>query len=102
MLYMIVEHFNPGAAPAIYRRARDRGRQLPPGLEYLDSSGIGELVRNYLSVVKKGGAMKVVGLAPKVEEILKVTQLYQVFPEFPDEESALESFPSELKKPFGK
>ncbi len=37
--------------------------------------------------------MKVVGLAPKVEEILKVTQLYQVFPEFPDEASALESFP---------
>jgi anti-sigma B factor antagonist len=62
-------------------------------LEYLDSSGIGELVRNYVSVVKKGGAMKVVGLAPKIEEILKVTQLYQVFPEFPDEVSALESFP---------
>jgi len=62
-------------------------------LEYLDSSGIGELARNYLAVVKKGGAMKVVGLAPKVEEILKVTQLYQVFPEFPDEESAVESFP---------
>jgi anti-sigma B factor antagonist len=67
------------------------------GLAYLDSSGIGELVRNYLSVVKKGGAMKVVGLAPKVEEILKVTQLYQVFPEFPDEASALESFPGEGK-----
>ena len=63
------------------------------GLEYLDSSGIGELVRNYMTVVKKGGTMKVVGLAPKVEEILKVTQLYQVFPEFPDEASALQSFP---------
>jgi anti-sigma B factor antagonist len=63
------------------------------GLDYLDSSGIGELVRNYLAVVKKGGAMKVVGLAPKVEEILRVTQLYQVFPEFPDEDSALQSFP---------
>jgi len=62
------------------------------GLDYLDSSGIGELVRNYMSVVKKGGAMKVVGLAPKVEEVLKVTQLYQVFPEFPDEASALQSF----------
>lgn len=62
------------------------------GLEYLDSSGIGELVRNYMTVVKQGGAMKVVGLAPKVEEILRVTQLYQVFPEFPDEASALESF----------
>ena len=55
-------------------------------------TGIGELVRNYMSVVKKNGVMKVVGLAPKVEEILKVTQLYQVFPEFPDEASALESF----------
>lgn len=61
-------------------------------LEYLDSSGIGELVRSYLAVVKNGGAMKVVGLAPRVEEILRVTQLYQVFPEFPDEASALESF----------
>ena len=63
-------------------------------LEYLDSSGIGELVRNYLTVVKRGGAMRVIGLAPKVEEILKITQLYQVFPEFPDEAAALESFRS--------
>jgi len=61
-------------------------------LEYLDSSGISELVRNYMSVVNRGGALKVVGLAPKVEEILKVTQLYQVFPEFPDEASAQGSF----------
>lgn len=66
-------------------------------LDYLDSSGIGELVRNYMSTVQRGGAMKVVGLAPKVEEILKVTQLYQVFPEFPDEASALESFPDKQK-----
>ena len=63
------------------------------GLDYLDSSGVGELVGNYLSVVKNGGSMKVVGLAPKIEQIFKVTQLYQVFPEFPDEASALESFP---------
>lgn len=37
MLYMVIEHFKPGAAPEIYRRARDRGRSLPPGLEYVDS-----------------------------------------------------------------
>jgi uncharacterized protein DUF3303 len=37
MLYMVIEYFNTGAAPDIYRRARDRGRQLPPGLEYVDS-----------------------------------------------------------------
>jgi len=68
-------------------------------LDYLDSSGIGELVRNYMSVVKKGGAMKVVGLAPKVEEILKITQLYHVFPEFPDEASALGSFSALQNQP---
>ena len=34
---MVIEYFNAGAAVDIYRRSRDRGRQLPPGLEYLDS-----------------------------------------------------------------
>ena len=63
------------------------------GLEYLDSSGIGELARVYVTVVKQNGQMKVVGLSSKIEEILKITQLYQVFPEFPDEEAALKSFP---------
>ena len=37
MLFMVIEYFNAGAAPDIYRRARDHGRQLPPGLEYIDS-----------------------------------------------------------------
>jgi uncharacterized protein DUF3303 len=37
MLYMVIEHFAAGAAPEIYRRAREQGRMLPPGLEYVDS-----------------------------------------------------------------
>jgi hypothetical protein len=37
MLFMVVEHFNPGAAAEIYRRARERGRMMPAGLEYVDS-----------------------------------------------------------------
>ena len=37
MLYMVVERFKSNAAPEIYRRARTRGRQLPTGLEYVDS-----------------------------------------------------------------
>jgi Protein of unknown function (DUF3303) len=37
MLYMVVERFKSNAAPEIYRRARAHGRQLPPGLEYVDS-----------------------------------------------------------------
>jgi len=63
------------------------------GLQYRDSSGIAELAKIYVSVVKVSGQLKVVGLSPKVEEILKITQLYQVFPEFPSEEAALRSFP---------
>jgi anti-sigma B factor antagonist len=63
------------------------------GLQYLDSSGIGELARIYVTVVKQSGQLKAVGLSPKVEEILKITKLYQVFPEFPSEEAALQSFP---------
>ncbi len=34
---MVIEYFNAGAAVDIYHRARDRGRQLPAGLEYVDS-----------------------------------------------------------------
>ncbi|HYJ78841.1 MAG TPA: DUF3303 family protein [Longimicrobiaceae bacterium] len=37
MLYMIIEHFRPGRAPDVYRRARDQGRMMPPGLTYVSS-----------------------------------------------------------------
>jgi len=68
------------------------------GLVYLDSSGIEDLVHTYMSVIKSGGEMNVVGLTDKVEEILKITQLYQVFQEFKDERSALQSFSGDGSK----
>jgi hypothetical protein len=37
MLYMVIERFKPGAAPAIYGRLRELGRQMPTGLEYVNS-----------------------------------------------------------------
>lgn len=37
MLYMVIEYFNASAAVDIYRRAHEKGRQLLPGLEYVDS-----------------------------------------------------------------
>jgi len=67
-------------------------------LQYLDSSGIGELARVYVSVVKQSGQMKVIGLSSKIEEVLKITHLYQVFPEFPDEQAALQTFPENRPK----
>lgn len=37
MLYMVVERFQEGAAPEIYRRFREQGRMMPEGLEYVSS-----------------------------------------------------------------
>lgn len=37
MLYMVIERFHSGAAVEVYRRARDSGRMLPDGLEYVSS-----------------------------------------------------------------
>lgn len=89
--------FESGALRNSIAQLLKEGRKLIllnlSGLVYLDSSGIGDLVHAYMSVIKRGGEMKVVGLSNKVEEILKITQLYQVFQEFQDERSALESFP---------
>jgi hypothetical protein len=37
MLYMVIERFKDGAAPEVYGRARERGRMMPDGLEYVSS-----------------------------------------------------------------
>jgi hypothetical protein len=37
MLYMVLETFKEGAAPEVYRRARERGRLMPEGLRYVSS-----------------------------------------------------------------
>ena len=37
MLYMVVETFKTPGALDVYRRARERGRLLPEGLEYISS-----------------------------------------------------------------
>ena len=75
----------------LVRQGRKRIILNLSGLEYLDSSGIGLLVRNYMTVIKAGGEMKVVGLTSRVEEILKITKLSQVLAECQDEEAALRS-----------
>jgi hypothetical protein len=37
MLYMVIEHFKTPGAIEVYRRARDQGRLMPAGLEYVSS-----------------------------------------------------------------
>jgi uncharacterized protein DUF3303 len=37
MLFMVIEGFRPGQAPAVYRRFRERGRMAPEGVRYVSS-----------------------------------------------------------------
>lgn len=60
----------------------------------IDSSGIGELVSAYHTVKRRGGALKLLNLPPKVHDILQITQLVTVFEVFDDEVEALMSFQS--------
>lgn len=59
---------------------------------YLDSTGLGEVVRSYTSVKKEGGVVKIVNLTNKVRDLLSVTKLITVFDTFEEEEKAVASF----------
>ena len=61
-------------------------------VSYIDSSGVGELVRAYASAGSQGGQLKLVGLTRKLHDLLMVTKLLTVFEAFDDEQKAIESF----------
>lgn len=61
-------------------------------VNYIDSSGIGELVSNYTTVTNAGGQLKLLKLTKKIQELLAITKLLTVFQVFDSEEAALASF----------
>jgi len=61
---------------------------------YLDSSGVGQLVRALFSARKNGAQLFAVDLSKRVEEVLRLANLHQVFSDFPDEQSAIRSISS--------
>jgi len=48
-------------------------------VNYIDSSGIGELVSAYTTVKNQGGELKLLNLTKKVHDLLQITKLYTVF-----------------------
>src|SRR5512135_1552113 len=48
-------------------------------VNYIDSSGIGELVRTYTTVTKDGKQLKLLNLTKKIRELLVITKLFTVF-----------------------
>jgi len=61
-------------------------------VNYIDSSGIGELVSAFTTVRKQGGDLKLLNLTKKVHDLLQITKLYTVFEVKDDEASAVKSF----------
>ncbi len=61
-------------------------------VNYIDSSGIGELVSAFTTVKNQGGQLKLLNLTKKVHDLLQITKLYTVFDVKDDEASAVGSF----------
>jgi anti-sigma B factor antagonist len=61
-------------------------------VDYIDSSGLGELVSAYTTVKNQGGQLKLLHLTAKVHDLLQITKLYTVFDIMDDETSAVGSF----------
>ncbi|HXM94046.1 MAG TPA: STAS domain-containing protein [Candidatus Dormibacteraeota bacterium] len=61
-------------------------------VNYIDSSGIGELVSAYTAVKSRGGELKLLHLTKKVHDLLQITKLFTVFEVYTEEFTALRSF----------
>jgi len=61
-------------------------------VNYIDSSGLGELVSAYTTARNQGASLKLLKLTKKVHDLLQLTKLYTVFDIYDDEASAVASF----------
>ncbi len=62
------------------------------GVTSLDSSGVGDLMASYASAAKREATIKMLKLAPRVGDVLRITKLIGYFEIFEDENEALRSF----------
>jgi len=74
-------------------------------VDYIDSSGLGELVSAFTSMRNKGGELKLLNLTKRVHDLLQITKLYTVFDITDDEATSVQSFspviwPSSLPEPI--
>ena len=61
-------------------------------VHYIDSSGVGELVKAHASIRTQGGQLKLANLNKRVNDLLQMTRLSAVFDIQKDESSAIKSF----------
>ena len=61
-------------------------------VDYIDSSGLGELVSSFTTVKNKEGQLKLLGLTRRVRDLMQITKLLTVFDVYDSEPEALKSF----------
>jgi anti-sigma B factor antagonist len=64
---------------------------------YLDSAGLGEVVRAYTTVSREGGSLKLLNLTKRITDLLSITKLLTVFETFDSENDAVRSFSASAK-----
>jgi len=61
---------------------------------YVDSAGLGEIVRTFTTVKHQGGTLKLVNLTKRIKDLLTITKLLTVFDTYDSEAEAVGSFTS--------
>jgi len=64
---------------------------------YLDSAGLGEVVRAYTTVSRQSGSLKLLSLTKRITDLLSITKLLTVFETFDSEDEAVRSFSASAK-----
>src|SRR5881394_4129669 len=64
---------------------------------YIDSAGLGEIVRTYTTVSRQGGSLKLLNLTKRITDLLAITKLLTVFETYDTEADAIKSFTSSAK-----
>jgi anti-sigma B factor antagonist len=59
---------------------------------YLDSAGLGEIVRTYTTISRQGGSLKLLNLTKRITDLLSITKLLTVFETYDSEADAVRSF----------
>ena len=59
---------------------------------YVDSAGLGEIVRCYTTVSRKDGKLKLLNLTKRIHDLLSITKLLTVFETYESEEEVVKSF----------
>ena len=61
-------------------------------VNYIDSSGIGELVSAFTAVRNRSGGLKLLSLKKNVHHLLQLTKLFTVFEVYSEEGAAVRSY----------